>query len=169
MEILPFLKELQIQNNNINGGSNLKNKVIKSIIIIVILLTIIDQISKILITQFIHEPIGNEFFGIEIVNNTGMAFGFNDGNVKNIFLSIFVLAIVFGFIKNQAERLDNKTIVALSIIISGGISNLIDRLFRGGVLDFIKVYKFPIFNIADIYVVLGWILLVIFLIKYSRK
>ena len=137
--------------------------------ILIIILIIIDQTSKILITSFLHEPIGNEFVGIQIVNNTGMAFGFNDGNVKNIFLTIFVIAIVIGFIKNQAERIDKKTKIALSIVLAGGISNLIDRIFRGAILDFIRIYKFPIFNIADIYVVLGWILLVVFLIQYSRK
>lgn len=147
----------------------MKSKIVKNILLMVILLIIIDQGSKILITQYVNESLGNEFFGIEIVNNTGMAFGFNDGNVKNIFLSIFVLAIIIGFIKNQSDRIDNKTKIALSIVLAGGISNLIDRIFRGAVLDFIKIYKFPIFNIADIYVVIGWILLVIFLINYSRK
>lgn len=147
----------------------MKDKIVKITIIIIILLIIIDQISKILIANFIQEPIGNDFFGIQIVNNTGMAFGFNNGNGKNIFLSIFVLGIIIAFMKNQAERIDTKTSIVLSVIIAGGISNLIDRIFRGGVLDFIKIYKFPIFNIADIYVVIGWILLVAFLIKYSRK
>lgn len=147
----------------------MKNKTIKSILLLVILLMIIDQGSKILITQYVEESLGNSFFGIEIVNNTGMAFGFNDGNTKNIFLTIFVLVIIIGFIKNQLERIDHKTQIALSIVLAGGISNLIDRIFRGAILDFIRIYKFPIFNIADIYVVIGWILLVIFLIQYSRK
>ena len=145
------------------------NKIVKSILILVILLVFIDQVSKILITQYVTKTLGNEFIGIEVINNTGMAFGFNEGNVKNIFLSIFVLIIIIWFIKNQAERIDNKTKIALSIVIAGGVSNLIDRIFRGAVLDFIKIYKFPIFNIADMYVVIGWILLVIFLIQYSKK
>lgn len=147
----------------------MKDKILKSMLILIILLIIIDQGSKILVSQFIHESIGNEFLGIEVVNNTGMAFGFNDGNVKNIFLTIFVLGIIIGFMKNQEERIDEKTKLSLSIILAGGISNLIDRIFRGSVLDFIKIYKFPNFNIADIYIVGGWVLLVIFLIQYSRK
>lgn len=147
----------------------MKNKVIKTIVIISIILILIDQISKILIGKYVSEPIGNEMFSIEVFYNTGMAFGFNSGNVKNIFLTIFVLAILIGFMKNQSERIDNKTGIALSIILAGGIGNLIDRLFRGAVFDFIKIYKFPVFNIADIYIVLGWILLVIFLVQYSKK
>ena len=147
----------------------MKNKIVKSILLLVILLVIIDQGSKILITQLVKQPLGNEFIGLEIVNNTGMALGFNEGNIKNIVLSVCVLILIMWFIKNQGDRIDDKTKIALSIVIAGGISNLIDRIFRGAVLDFLKIYKFPIFNVADIYVVIGWILLVIFLIQYSKK
>ena len=107
--------------------------------------------------------------GLEIVHNTGMAFGFNDGNIKNIFLTIFVLLIVLNFVKNQIERIDNKTTIALSLVIAGGISNLIDRIFRGFVIDFIKIYKIPNFNFADICIVLGWGFLIVFLIDYTKK
>ena len=125
--------------------------------------------SKILISNLIEEPLGNEYFKIEIVSNTGMAFGFNKGNIRNIILSLFVLAIIINFIKNQLERIDTKTAVAISMVLGGAISNLIDRFFRGGVLDFIKVYKIPNFNLADFVIVIGWILIVIFLIDFSRK
>lgn len=147
----------------------MKDKIIRVSVIIVVLLILLDQISKILITRFIAEPIGNEFVGIQIVNNTGMALGFNEGNGKNIFLTIFVLGIIMVFMKNQSEQIDNKTRLSLLFVIAGGISNLIDRIFRGAVLDFIKLYKLPVFNIADLYVVIGWVLLIVFLIIYSRK
>lgn len=147
----------------------MKNKVIRLLVIIVTILIIIDQASKILVTNILKdESIGNENFGIVITSNTGMAFGFNDGNGKNIFLTICILAIIASFIKNQLERIDTKTTVALSLAISGGISNLIDRIFRGGVFDFIRVFTIT-FNLADILIVLGWILLIVFLIDYSRK
>ena len=156
----------------------MKNKVVRSLVIIITILIVIDQVSKFLIVSLFPEGIGNDYLKIETVKNTGMAFGFNEGNVRNIFLSIFVLAIVINFIKNQLERLDKKTIISLSLVLAGGISNLIDRFFRGGVLDFIKIpiipnfikiYKFPTFNIADLYVVIGWVLLIIFLIDFSKK
>ena len=147
----------------------MKNKIVKIIIIVVIGLIIIDQLTKFLITKYIVESVGNDFIKIEVVSNTGMAFGFNSGNKKNIFVSSIVLIIVICFIKNQLERIDTKTGIALASILAGGISNLLDRFFRGSVLDFIKIYKFPIFNIADICVVLGWVLLIVFLIQYSRK
>lgn len=147
----------------------MKNKTVRLIVIIAIILVVIDQVSKIVIPNLVKESIGNDNFKIEIISNTGMAFGFNDGNLKNIFLMAIVLMMIIRFIKNQLERIDTKTAVAVSMILGGGIGNFIDRIFRGGVLDFIKIYKFPIFNFADICVVLGAILLLIFVIDFSRK
>lgn len=147
----------------------MKNKIVKGLIIIVITLIVIDQISKFLISNFLIEPIGNEYIGFEIVTNTGMALGFNEGNIKNIILTIFVLFIIIRFIKNQIERIDTKTMIAISLVLAGGFGNLIDRFIRGGVLDFIKIYQIPIFNLSDVFVVLGWILLVIFIIDFTRK
>ena len=148
----------------------MKNKVIRLLVIVVTILIVVDQTTKLLVSnKLVNGSIGNEKFGLEITSNTGMAFGFNDGiNGKNIVLTIFILLIIITFIKNQLERIDTKTALALSFAISGGISNLIDRIFRGGVFDFIKFYNIT-FNLADIFVVLGWILLVVFLIDYSRK
>lgn len=144
-------------------------KKIRVMIILLISIVIIDQISKILIINFLKEPIGNDYLKLEIVNNTGMAFGFNSGNTKNIFLTIFVLAIVLTFVKNQIERIDMKTTIVIGMVLGGAVSNLADRIFRKGIIDFIKIYKIPTFNVADIAIVIGWILIIIFLIDYSRK
>jgi signal peptidase II len=119
---------------------------------------------------YVKVPIGNDYFKIEVVSNTGIAFGFNNSsNITNILLSLIVIALIIRFIKVQNERIDNKTMVVLSLMISGGISNVIDRFIRGGVIDFIKIMHFPIFNIADIFIVVGWVLLVVFILLYSSK
>lgn len=147
----------------------MKNKTIRLIVIIVAIIVLIDQTSKILVTNLFSETVGSEYLKIEITNNTGLAFGFNDGNAKNAVIMVFVFVLIIRFIKEQLERIDKKTAISLGLVLGGGISNFLDRLFRGGVLDFIKIYKFPIFNIADVIVIIGWILLVIFLIDFSRK
>jgi signal peptidase II len=147
----------------------MKNKVVRLILILAILVIIIDQASKLLVTKFVTEPIGNDFLKIEVTNNTGMAFGFNEGNFKNICLTIFVLIIIISFVKNQMERIDTKTAIAVSMALGGGFSNLIDRFIRGGVLDFIKIYKFAVINVADIIIVCGWVLIIVCLIDFSKK
>ena len=133
----------------------------------ILILVSIDQLSKYLILEgngiFI-----NDFFSIEISKNTGMAFGFNSGNFSNILLSIFVIIIVINFMKKQSELIDFKTNISLCLILGGAFGNLIDRFVRGGIIDFIRIYKIT-FNLADAFVVIGWILLIILLIKYSKK
>lgn len=148
----------------------MKNKVIRLLVIVVTILIVVDQTTKLLVSnKLVNGSIGNEKFGLEITSNTGMAFDLMmEVMAKNIVLTIFILLIIITFIKINQKELILKTALALSFAISGGISNLIDRIFRGGVFDFIKFYNIT-FNLADIFVVLGWILLVVFLIDYSRK
>lgn len=146
-----------------------KNKIIQLMVIIASILILIDQITKIIITAKYEMPIGTGIIGITLVENTGMAFGFNSGNTKNIILTMLILGIIINFIRNQKDRIDTKTAVAISLILAGGISNLIDRIVRGGIVDFIDVKNFAIFNVADCYIFVGWILLVVFLIKFNKK
>lgn len=146
-----------------------KSKALKIILFFSIFLILIDQISKFIVQYYYEEPIGNGLLSITLIENTGMAFGLNTGNTKNIVLTIIVLFIIANFIRNQKERIDTKTAMALSMILAGGVSNLIDRIVQGGVIDFINIQKFAIFNLADIYIVIGWVLLVIFLIKFNRE
>ena len=135
-------------------------RIIKIVVIVCLMVLLIDQGSKFLAIQYMSDL---------ITENTGMAFGFNDGNVKNIFLTIIILFIIISFLRNQKNELDTKTIIAVSLAFGGGLSNLIDRIFRGGVLDFIHIWKFPTFNVADICVCVAWILLIVFLIIYTNK
>ena len=83
--------------------------------------------------------------------------------------NILVLALAIYFLVKQFEKMNLPTKIVLCMILGGGISNLIDRIFRGYVIDFIKVefIKFPVFNIADILVVLGWIIFVFLTIRYA--
>lgn len=147
----------------------MKNKIIKLIFCVTICLILLDQISKIVLQYNYKEPVGNGFIGITIVENTGMAFGFNSGNTKNMILTILVLLLIFNFIRTQKEMIDTKTAVAVGFILAGGISNLIDRIVRGGVMDFIYIKNFAVFNLADCYIVIGWTLMILFLIKFKKE
>ncbi len=146
----------------------MKNKTIKLIFCITILLILIDQITKFVIQYKYENPIGNDFISITLVQNTGMAFGFNNGNTKNMILTFVILLLIMNFIRTQKEMIDTKTAIALGFILAGGIGNLIDRIVHGGVIDFIQLKNFAVFNLADCYVVIGWILIVIFLVKFNQ-
>lgn len=145
-----------------------KNKILMIIITIILL---IDQLSKIIILNLVKEnkTIISKLLEIEIIKNNGIAFGLNSGNIKNIFITIIILIIIINFIVKQYKNIDKNTMKALSLILGGGVSNLIDRVFRGGVVDYIKVSTFPIFNVADICIVFGWILLIICIIKFGAN
>lgn len=147
----------------------MKNKNLKLILIITSLLIFIDQISKLIIQYIYQNPIGEGVIGITLIQNTGIAFGVNNGNLKNIILTVFILGIVVNFVRKQVNKMDNKSAIAISMILGGGISNLLDRIIRGGVIDFIRVRGFAIFNIADCFIVLGWILMVILVFKINKE
>ena len=70
---------------------------------------------------------------------------------------LLVVLIAFKFATSQNQFVDKKIKVFLILIISGGVSNTIDRIFRGFVVEFIKIGKLPVFNLADIFILIGWV------------
>ena len=132
------------------------------IIVLFIILLLLDQITKIIFTNNNIEIIPH-ILKFTYTENTGGAFGIGNGNILTfVFTNIIVLGIIVKFMINQKENLDNITYIILTAILAGGVGNLIDRLFRGHVVDFIDItglINFPKFNLADIYIVCGWIFL----------
>ena len=73
---------------------------------------------------------------------------------------LIIILIIFKFIISQNEFVTKKMKIFLSFILAGGISNIIDRIIRGYVIEYIHfrtIINLPIFNIADIFVIIGWI------------
>lgn len=99
--------------------------------------------------------------------------GYGNKNKLVIIISnIIIIGIMIKFLISKIEDLDKKILYSLSLIISGGTSNLIDRIFRGYVIDYIDInqlIKLPMFNIADIFIVLGIIVLIISIAINSLK
>ena len=149
-----------------------KRKVLKKIFIIVLILLLIDQITKFI---FINKDIAliPGVLKFHTVQNRGGAFGIGQNSTFSfIVANIIVLGIIIKFINMQANQIDKKTGFALAMVLAGGFSNLIDRIFKGFVVDFIDVSElinFPNFNLADIFIVLGWILLALFFAMYANN
>lgn len=145
-------------------------------IILIIGLIIIDIVSKMLIKGFLNKEsivIIKNFFSITYVKNTGAAWSmFNDKPVFLIIISgIIIIGIIYYIWKNKPR--DKWEKLLYSLVIAGAMGNFINRLFFGYVIDFIDIdifgYDYPIFNIADIYVVLGILGLIIYTWKVDKN
>ena len=140
------------------------NKVLIYAIIICIILLLIDQITKIvIINNNINVTLIPNVLNIHTVKNTGGAFGVGEGNTGMfIITNLVVLGLIIRFIYLQKDFMDKATLYTLFVILAGGFGNLIDRLSRGYVVDFINIFpkiNFPKFNFADIYITVGLIVL----------
>lgn len=146
------------------------------IIFIILLLVLIDQTVKRIIVNNIYNSsiiVFKGFFSLTYVENTGGAYGIWNGNILRVILiNIALLGLLIKFILLKKEEINIKILIAISLIISGGISNLLDRIFRGYVIDYIDInqfIKYPVFNIADICIVLGCIIIMIYTIITLNK
>jgi signal peptidase II len=129
-------------------------------------LTVIDQVIK-LIVEADLKPVGeipfiDGFLRWEYVENTGAAFGAFSENT-NLLSIVTGVIIAVGIIAIITKKINRKfTLLTAVIIISGGLGNLVDRLTRGYVVDYIctEFIEFPVFNFADILVTCGSFMLI---------
>lgn len=153
-----------------------------SMVLIVLFGVLLDQLSKILVVSNLdyikeNEPITliKRLINLTYTENRGAAFGMLDDH-RWIFMSVSIVAIIgmmvylFGFSKEGWTFQ-----IGLSLIVSGGIGNMIDRIALGYVVDMLEFdfMEFAIFNVADSFVCIGAglviLMLIIELIKESKK
>lgn len=113
-------------------------------------------------------PVLGEFFRLTYTHNPGAAFGINIGeHSRSFFLALSLLAlVVLGFIYRATPAGDRLRLLAIALVSAGAVGNIIDRLrFEAGVVDFLDVgigaHRWPIFNVADMAVSTGAVLLLI--------
>ena len=111
-------------------------------------------------------------FYLTYLENTGAAFGIFQGQTFALaILSMVILAALLVLL--LSSKINNRLAIwGLALILSGGVGNLIDRLVRGFVidyLDFSALFGFPIFNLADCLVVIGTALVIIYIIFFEDK
>ena len=137
-----------------------------------IFIIIIDQFSKYLMFYNYKTVINKDFllFKLDFVKNYGAAFNiFNGSRIFLSLISIFfsILLIYLIFRKNTLNSFD---LYSYSFILGGTIGNGIDRIYKGFVVDFINlnIINFPVFNIADISINIGFIFLLYNIFKNNR-
>lgn len=135
----------------------------------------LDQLTKYLTVQHIPlygtVPVWDGIVHLTYFRNTGMAFSLLEGSrwlflvLTAAFLVVAVLAVVKKWLTHPLA------LTALTMIVGGGVGNMIDRAIHGYVVDMIEVdfMNFAIFNVADCFVTIGAVLLVIWAIFFDRR
>ena len=137
-----------------------------------ILIILIDQYTKYLVYLNYKTIVNNNFlfFKLDIIKNYGAAFNIFSGS--RIFLSIIsiIFAIILIYLILNKKLLNKMELYSYSFILGGTIGNGIDRLLKGYVIDFINlnIIDFPVFNIADVSINIGFIILLYTLFKKTR-
>jgi len=130
---------------------------------LIILFLVLDQFTKFLAVQkLMNKPafvIIKNVLELDYLENRGVAFGMFQNQKVVILLSTIVLLAVIGFIMYKMPSGSKYNILhfVFSAIIAGGLGNMIDRLRLDYVIDFISfvLIDFPIFNVADCFIVCG--------------
>ena len=144
----------------------------KKSLIIATIIVIIDQVLKIVIDNIlsINESIQviPDIFYITKVYNTGAAWSLFEGS--GILLLIIAIVAFFLLLKYQNVFVEKKrNTLAFALIYGGLVGNLIDRVIYGYVIDYLHIYifgfSFPVFNLADTAIVIGFLLVIIAIIK----
>lgn len=138
------------------------------LVITIIILVILEQCIKMYIVENYKDQgstsLIEDMVNITYVENTGGAWGVGQGDMATfVIANILVIGIIIRFIITQKDRIGTLTLISLILILSGGISNFIDRIVRGYVVDYIDItplFNFPVFNIDDVIIIIGWILFV---------
>lgn len=145
-------------------------------IISVFLLVLLDQIVKYFtIIKLKGQPafvILKNVFELCYVENKGAAFGIFQGAILYFILTTLILLVIIIFAYTRlphTRRMIPLRILAI-LIAAGGIGNLIDRIFRGFVVDmfYFKLIDFPVFNVADCYITVAEFFLIVLIIFYYK-
>ena len=144
----------------------------KKIIIASILVLAIDQLSKLVLGMVFYlnstYKVINKFFYITNIHNPGAAWGLLN-NQRWLLVGVSILSLIFIIFMMKEYKNSKLKLWGFSLLIGGLLGNLVDRIIFGYVRDFFDFYifgyDFPIFNVADIGVVVGILILLILIIK----
>jgi len=138
----------------------------------IIVLILIDQLIKVIISNTIAKTgesisIIPNLLQLTYVENFGGAFGIFMTRILLIGVNLLIIFVIIKLLTSKKYDFDNKSKLGFSLILAGGIGNLIDRVFRGYVIDYIditEILNYPVFNFADMCIVVGVILIMAMII-----
>ena len=138
------------------------------IIIYSVLIIIADQITKILAYSFLRPIKSLDFIpyviGFNYVENTGIAFGlFKDMYYLFVPLGLVIVVCGYYYMLKYTKKSEKLLRCGGTMMLAGAIGNIIDKIFRGFVVDFLEFefVNFPVFNVADIFVTVGAVIVAV--------
>ena len=150
----------------------------KKILVISSLALILDQLIKIIISVYLTSiTVIPNFLSLTYAENNGVAFSMLSGSrIFIILITIILLGVLIQVLKKEnikSNRSFKLIILSYGLLFGGILGNLIDRIVRGVVIDYISLnifgYHFPIFNLADLFITFGVILIIIKALKEDEK
>lgn len=150
---------------------NISDKIfLPTVVLLTVGFIVLDQaIKKIAVSYLSGAPVYfNDFFSLEIFKNYGIAFGLpiNAGAFYVIVL-LFFAWLVSGKLLNFKE-MGKREILAVGLILSGALGNLIDRVSFGYIVDYVNIGNIVIFNLADVFIATGVVILVKKIYDYKK-
>lgn len=145
-------------------------KSLRNISVLTAFLILLDQITKYLAATNLKTnfSIIGDFFQLQYSENTGIAFGIPIPQVILIIANTLLIIAIVYLVRKELSLRNRLTQICTALILAGGMGNLTDRIFRGFVIDFISIWKWPTFNLADTYIVVGILLIIIFYGKVKK-
>ncbi len=140
-------------------------------VLVAAVVVLLDQVLKATVVGLM-EPgravvVIPHFLWLTYTTNTGAAFGLLRGSGQVVFLmALIIVVLMLAWFFWSRGRMGAWAFAGLGLIIGGAVGNLVDRLFRGRVVDFIDFSWWPVFNLADIAIVAG---VIIILLGYARE
>jgi len=140
--------------------------------LLAIIILAVDQSLKFIVHRSLFFgqsiPLIDNFVKLTYVRNTGAAFSLFMGfSPYLIIVGVAAIAAIIYFHFRSTKK-DYYLQIALASILGGSLGNLLDRILRGYVIDYIDIGAFPVFNFADIMINTGVLLIVIRLIKEEK-
>lgn len=141
----------------------MKPKEKKIITILIIVLILIDQILKIVLYKSNFSIMNASGWGIGVLDNQK-----TENNIAYILISVVAVMALIRYINSNNTYIKMNSRVLLSFTIAGAISNVIDRLWNGGTVNYINFPKFSSLNLSYLYFIITWIGMAVILTKYTK-
>lgn len=146
-------------------------------LLVIVSLCALDQFTKYLIVSHfsLNEAITiiKNFFDIRYIRNYGAGFSILQNETSFLYMISFIAIIGLGYLLITSKKTEKFNRFCYLLIISGALGNLIDRLRFTYVVDFFDFvifnYDFPVFNVADIYITIGCVLLILSIILENKN